>query len=151
MKIEDLLSARYQIILDYPNSLYKVGDIIYEAENLEGKTFFKTEVHKYPHIFKSIDWFKNRTESEMPKYLKFIWNDKIDDVRKVEKWLYADETESWKPIKERTLPHVINGFTHESDYEKGLFPRVSLNGWLPATEEEFNEFYKEKQKSKYGK
>jgi hypothetical protein len=144
MKIEELLSARYEVIADYPQSMYEVGYVIHESMNLEGKKFFTTEVHKYPHIFKKLDWFKDRKESEMPEYLKFVWGDKIDEIRKVKSWLYGDESESWKPIKERKLPHVINGFTYESDFDKEVFPRVSLNGWLPATKEEYNEFIKQK-------
>jgi len=47
--------AHYKVIANYPNSPYKVGYIIKEEDNLEGATFFKTEVHKYPHIFNRIN------------------------------------------------------------------------------------------------
>lgn len=134
MKIEELLSARYEVIANYPRSLYEVGHIIHESENLEGKVFFTTEVQKYPHLFKKLDWFKDRKESEMPQYLKFVYNDKIDEVRYVKDWLYHNEDKK---------SGIINGFTHESDYSTTNYPlflRVSLNGWLPATENECRQF-----------
>ena len=147
----ELLMPRYRVIADYPNNKFKVGDILYVHyhkpyhsnntctkdkifDGYTGMWIDLSEVEKHPHLFKSIDWFWGRKESDMPKYLKFVWKGKIDEARKVEKWLYEDEPKNMGQI---------NGFTHESSFEKGLFPRVSLNGWTPATEEEFNYFMNE--------
>lgn len=72
MTPEELLSPRYKIIADYPNSLYKLGQIIHERDNLEGATFFKTTIHKYPHIFKKLEWWEDRFKGDMPIYVMNI-------------------------------------------------------------------------------
>lgn len=70
MTPEELMSPRYKVILDYPGSLYKINQIVYESENLQGATFFKITVHKYPYIFKPIAWYVERLKKHMPTYVK---------------------------------------------------------------------------------
>lgn len=72
MTNEELLSPRYKVIAGYPGSLYPTGYIIDEADNLEGFTFFSTEVHKYPHIFKPLAWYEEREEKDMPSYVRNV-------------------------------------------------------------------------------
>ncbi len=65
MNIENLKLPRYKIIADYPNSHYKIDQIIHEADNLEGAMFFKSTIHNYPKIFKPLEWWEHRTLDEM--------------------------------------------------------------------------------------
>ena len=150
MTNEELMIPRFRVIADYPNNNFKVGDILYAHHNkpynndnvctkdkifdgYTSKWIDLSEVKKHSHLFQEISWWEGRNEEDMPKYLKFVWKGKIDEARKVEKWLYDN-------FKDRSNP---NGFTHQSSVDDTLFPRVSLNGWTPATEEEYNHFINE--------
>lgn len=130
---KNLMIPRFEIINTFPDSLYKVGEII-EVED------FSDEYDDYPHIYKRLPWYANRTEDQMPKYVKFVWDNTLKDVVKIHSWLhgytYSEEVNKQGPI---------NGFTHLSHISSDIFPRVSLNGWLPATEKEYLSFIKENQ------
>lgn len=132
MTIEQLIIPRFKVIADYPGNAIPVG-VIFSVNDFSIMASWPIKPDKYPHLFKKIDWWEGVAGEDMPKYLKFIWHDNIDEVEVVHSWLKTNE---W----DKTEPNPINGFSHESHSEKGLFPRVSLNGWLPATEEEFNAF-----------
>lgn len=62
----DLMRPRYKVIADYPESIHEVGDI------LSGASYEKHALYKdkYPHLFKKLEWWEERPESEMPEYLK---------------------------------------------------------------------------------
>jgi hypothetical protein len=71
-QVQELLKPRYKVIADYPASEYPVGYII------ESETFSIGDVdhncYNYPHLFKRLEWWKNRTieELESVKYVKVI-------------------------------------------------------------------------------
>lgn len=79
MKVEDLLKPRYKVLADWPESQfsskdspasmisYWVGRII-----IYGEIGVQTQIKydKYPHLFKKLEWWEDREESEMPEYLK---------------------------------------------------------------------------------
>ena len=149
MTNEELLIPRFRVLADYPFSAFPVDAIItlnkkpfHEFNSKKVLLIGLIEFEKYPHLFQKINWWWKRKDEEIPKFLKFVWEGKTDEVRQVKEWLYADESEKWKPIEKREAPHEICGFLHQSDFTDDCFPRVSINGWLPATEEEFNEFIK---------
>ena len=76
--MKNLLQPRFEVIATYPNSNYKVGDILYKIEYAteewydNGNVFIihRQEIEKYPHLFKKLAWWEKRTEKEMPKYIK---------------------------------------------------------------------------------
>jgi hypothetical protein len=92
--IDHLLTPRFEVIGPYPNSPYKVGDIM----NNHGSDGFHitttnewSEMHndnvnvhhhvpvkrflEYPNLFRPLQWWEKRTADEMPMYLK------IDNVK----------------------------------------------------------------------
>jgi hypothetical protein len=70
-KVEDLLRPRYKVIADYPNSTLSVDEIIEQIEVEEGQFLFNMGFsHNYPHLFKKLEWWEERKESEMLKYVK---------------------------------------------------------------------------------
>ena len=144
MTNEELMQPRFKVIAIYPQMNFKVGDILTTSKQIPQDSIgifidHVTEYawvytpNDYPHLFKKLEWWEGRKEEDMPKYIKFEWNGKVDEVRKVKEWLREKE---W----DKTKSTPINGFTHQSDFDSELFPRVSLNGWIPSTEEEWISF-----------
>lgn len=125
--------SRFEVIDKYPNSVWEIGDII----DCQDDMFLVKELEEYPKFYKKLNWYEKRNENEMPKYLKFIWEDELQDVVKVTTWLYDDTY-----TEEKNKTGEPNGFRHES-HNTNAFPRVSLNGWTPATENEYKQFIKQ--------
>lgn len=67
-EIKHLLKPRYKVINDYPGGIYKVGDLV-EPHAYYGFDIFPYP-HKYPHLFKSMDWWEDRGVEDMPQYIK---------------------------------------------------------------------------------
>lgn len=66
MTIENLLKPRYKVIADYPNSIYSIGEII-ECDAEEDCT-----LHKWPAIFKKLEWWEDRKPENMPEYVRCV-------------------------------------------------------------------------------
>ncbi len=152
MQIEKLLKPRFRCIDKFPLMSMEVGDIIQFENGLGtgqmsaysdwGGTLEKIEVYsdvdgfkEYPNLFKEMLWHEDRKEEDMPKYLKFIWNGEVDEVVKVKGWLHGNTVE-----EERNKKGNISGFAHASEHSSSLFPRVSINGWTPATKDEYENY-----------
>lgn len=106
MTAKELMAPRYKVIADYPNSPYKVGDIIKPDECLDC----------YSHLFKKLNWWEYRTVDQMPKRLicKAIPDD--TEIIEIEEWdmqlLYG-----WRNKKERTVASL-----HSFNPKYGYFP-----------------------------
>lgn len=81
MNTEQLLKVRYKVIADYPDSKFNEGDILVEQDekafnqftlyrNGKGIGFWNYDFGKYPHLFKKLQWWEEREESDMPEYVK---------------------------------------------------------------------------------
>ena len=96
MTAKQLLLPRFEVIADYPNSIYNIGDVLelkeitnskifHNNENfLVGNFFNQEELEKYPHLFKKLQWYEKRKEEEMPK--KVIFNENPLEEYLIEKW-----------------------------------------------------------------
>jgi len=76
-EIKELMKPRYMVIADYPLSVLAVGHII--PVNNEGDFVnviqggaWKTDITKYPHLFRKVYWAEYRMLKEMPQYVKLI-------------------------------------------------------------------------------
>jgi hypothetical protein len=81
-KIAELLKPRYKIIDDYPGLKIPVGAILI-PNRLDGtinnewvtpdksdrKNLYGYDLSKYPHLFKKLEWWHERTPDELPKYI----------------------------------------------------------------------------------
>lgn len=74
---QKLMQPRYKVIADYPGNLYRIG-LVLTADNEREETMYSA----YPHLFRKLDWWKDREPSEMPKYLRM----ERGDVRQVKGW-----------------------------------------------------------------
>ena len=72
MTKEELLKPRWKVIADYPGMLYEVGDIIPAYDNgvayiVEGDSYSMID---FPALFKKLEWWEERTQEQMPEYIK---------------------------------------------------------------------------------
>lgn len=138
--IEQLMIPRFIVVKLYPNSPFIIGDIV---ENWEVTGW---QFSSFPEIFQPLHWYKYRKEEELPEYVKFIWEKgEIQQIVKVAEWIKYD-------TKEADVDPVVVGFIY---FHNGQSCRMALNdavkfttetGWFPATEEEHEEFHKNKSK-----
>lgn len=127
MSVEDLLKVRYKVIADFPqwsSFRYKKGDIL-ELRGIhfvgEGtaKAINEKEIVDYPGIFKKLEWWEDREEKDMPKYLK-----KHDEILLIKEIDYSTNT------------ILINkGYLFTLKYY--------LQNTVPATEKEYLEYIKQ--------
>ena len=132
MTTQELISPRYKVIADYPHSLYPIGYVIHEAANLEGFTFFSTEVHKYPHIFKPLAWYEEREEKDMPAYIKIV-DKETEDPEPDIVYKLGKGKDCWFNYGEDGPYHL--------EYKNGggtLLGSFPDGRFLPATESEYN-------------
>jgi hypothetical protein len=119
MSIEDLLKPRYKVIADYPNATFKVGSVWGELDiAMFSMTTDETKPDKYPHLFKKLEWWEERSEVEIP-YLKTPAG---NSVRKVES---------------------IDLMWGRVTFVGGKVRKIKQ--WLPATEKEYEEYLQSKQ------
>lgn len=128
----DLMKRRVKVTNPYPDMKYPVGTIIeLDRETAyitkpDGETdmtgsYFITNVLKvedYPQLFRPLAWWEEREETDMPKYVKTKAGNSVRKVFSI-KGDYVSFTEQ----KYRNCKH-----------------------WLPATEEEYEHYIKQKQK-----
>lgn len=82
MTTEQLMQPRYKVIADYPGSEFAVGDIIIYQDESEEK-FFIGVTNQYPHLFKKLEWGKERKNDELPKYVSDRYVPKSSEWHKV--------------------------------------------------------------------
>lgn len=127
MTTEELLKPRYKVIAGYPNSEFEVGEIFPDCEPdlAEGfKDFTIKEMAKYPHLFRRMGWWAERTDKEIKsiQYLKLVKGENAGQVGKVDKW------------KGDPLYAIVGRFVWQLEY--GAFE--------PATETEYNNYLNSK-------
>lgn len=128
---------RFVIIADYPKLAYRVGKIltqinegssVYDCEDMPSSEVVQ-HPEEYPHLFNELYWYDKRDLDKLPTHVKHVdGNGKAIHVIKVEKYIAIKEnsTHWW------CFEYKIDEFPFET--------RMSLSDWLPATEEEYNDF-----------
>lgn len=108
MTTEQLLIPRYEVILDYPYSKFKVGKILtlrhdlfafpVLSDNMSNKpnAIGLGHAEKYPNIFRPISWWEKREISDLPIFVKILptANSKFKDnvYRIIEVQMVPNET-----------------------------------------------------------
>lgn len=80
MTVQELLKPRYKLIADYPNSEFRVGDVLefksiypYSGYALlfgSDKIISTEYLDDFKHLFKKLEWWDERKVEEMPEYVK---------------------------------------------------------------------------------
>ncbi len=120
MTPEELLIPRYKVISDWPdNAKRTVGEII-TSESESHSKYFET----YPVLFKKLEWWEDRKPEDMPAYVRCIrtpdQNIMPDMVLKTPDW-----NTTW-----------VKGSIGQTKH----FVVVNTNCFVPATEEEYNNY-----------
>lgn len=85
IQVEQLLAPRRKVIADWPfNNLFKVGDILIFFKSMDGENkeywyhheathqnFQDSWFDKFPHLFKELFWWEERSIEDLPKYVKY--------------------------------------------------------------------------------
>lgn len=129
--IEELLKPRYKVVALWPNTEFKVGQIVTDTYGLALKFY-----DNYPHLFKKLEWWEDRKPEEMPEYVKrnednmsSLSGDPL--VLIVKKHFHYGE--DWRSGN-------IDFFTAQN----GLANGYSYSGFQPATEQEYNDYINQK-------
>lgn len=130
MLIEELLKPRYKVIADYPNSRFKLDEILTQwiGNNYSGedKYFVISNVEKFPHIFSKLQWWEDREIEDLPQYLKEDLGGKV--------YYYKVEKYSYNKHKELKVGFMVDGY-YDDEF---------LEFFQPATQEEYEVFTKNK-------
>lgn len=77
--MKDLMTPRYEVIADYPESKFKIGQTVTlkEIHPYSGYSFISGDFilspewfDKYPHLFRKLQWYEKRDIKDMPEYVK---------------------------------------------------------------------------------
>ncbi len=81
MTKEQLLVPRWKVIADFPGNTFYIGEIFdLPSEFTHQQIIIKgnneeidldVDLHKYPLIFRKLEWWEDRKLEDMPKYIKF--------------------------------------------------------------------------------
>lgn len=132
MTPEELMKPRYKVIAGYPNSPYEMGLLITTDEWLWVNSNLRLadkDVDKYPHLFKKLEWWEERSVEDMPEYVK----KDNSQVYKVKEW--DDSSVVWVFVNTK----IHTGFIKECT-ETVIYPH-----YFPATKEEYEQFIVSKQ------
>lgn len=121
--MNDLLKPRFEVIADYPDNEWDVGDIIDKDWAHTGADDITVlwKISDFPHLFRKLNWWEKREESEMPIYLKFILRDETS-YYKIQKW---DMVNMLGVLNNRQCCDLL-GWNQEYTYQ-------------PSTEQEYND------------
>ena len=70
MNVQDLMIPRVKVVSGYPDSPYKVGDIMVFDGDLTIHPNGMDITSKYPHIFQPLPWYAERDIEDIPKYVR---------------------------------------------------------------------------------
>lgn len=120
LTVEELMKTRYLVLSGYPNTPFVIGEVLSEYSSIRfcnsaKACINKTQVRKYPEIFRLLNWYEERSDSEMPQFVK-------NPYRVLQ-------------VKEYDESHTL----FEAEGEIIVF---ITNHYLPATEHEYFEFLK---------
>lgn len=113
----------------YPHSEVYVGEILtldpsgYTYASDTGKWVGKAQVADFPHLFRPMPWWEGRKPEDMPEYIKYGHG----AVYKVEDW------------RENEHYGIYAVCERGEDYPLIMQPHTK-----PATEQEYNEYQKQK-------
>lgn len=142
----DLLIPRRKLMLDYPGrpESMPVGYIIYlnkfdeewyHEYTSEEPIHIDESSTRYPEIFHPLPWWSDRKMEEMPEFVKYF-----DEAGNLEYVLKVERYKSHRDIG------LFWAFEYLWENEPDI-KRMSLTGWLPATEQDYNDYINSKNKS----
>lgn len=152
MSVEDLLKPRVKCIADFWDNPFKVGEVIeadFQREHFDfftGESIgthwhtdflpkgnkdvartsysFESRFFPYPHLFKPMQWWEEREESQLPEYVKYDYS----HIAKVKKYHFL-----------KTLT-FIEFFYDINDYSDRIIGAGNISKCVPSTLQEYQTF-----------
>lgn len=125
--MEDLMIPRYKVIAGYPGAFAIVESVLDEDVIINYLLQHdEYDINKYPHLFKKLQWWEERTIREMPMNVKVIQFNistqlPLNSIHKVNVW--------------QDLPYRVAFI---------LGKEVHVRDLEPATEEQYNNYINSK-------
>lgn len=132
-QMTDLLTPRFKVILSYPKSPFEVGKIItlvtaahekalqYRWTECDGVySEYQSFFEDFPAVFEPLKWWRERTEIEMPPFLK---TKNAEEVREVIRHFAGSNLK----------------FLYKSKIDR-RYKRSLYENYLPATIDEYNDY-----------
>jgi hypothetical protein len=164
---EELTYPRFKVLVDYPGAQFHVGQVLlfnHKEEWFTGKPEWtleptitrqggKTQIYigsiePFTQVFKRLEWFEERTQDEMPRYIKYkdngnsyiekllahnpdIETDKLPHFRtkRLEHGLYYHNTSAepatrheWQKFIQKNNPHLIPRYIVQLEYPDSPYP-----------------------------
>jgi hypothetical protein len=127
-QVQELLLPRYKVIADFPGNPYVLGAIIKlkseEDARIRGSLGYlhwDFNIKMYPHLFRLLQWWEDRTEEEMPRYVK-LKHGKVYKVKRytLGKYWYARlfGHEASIPVQS-VIPATEAEFLHQQNLNNG--------------------------------
>lgn len=133
MDKKELLKPRYKVIAYYPECPYKVGEILtkwedwkYPDEEVYGNVndgVDEREIIKSTVNFKLLQWWEERSEKDMPEYVRLIIDLPYYDLKK-------GDVQKLKRIYRQSINYWCADLVG--------YPKVSVSAIEPATKEEYH-------------
>lgn len=120
-RVSELLKPRFKVIADFPDSDYKVWNI----EDRDWTKYVNGEdetdgvlwrISDFPHLFKKLEWWEERSQEEMPKYIKSIHGKICDEVLQYDFKNFGVYIKSFNSIS------------------------ADIRNFIPATEQEYTQY-----------
>ena len=147
MSTEELLKKRVKVIAPYPNSPYKVGEILTEFFFDNGNSYFSVKesgfnekvissetIKECPNIFEELEWWEDLTETDLRNLPDYIM---IDPEVEIEPPFCVYKIIKWE---------LINGELEATTYKKEKMSNNSLRLFLPSNKIEFAKYIRERNK-----
>jgi len=152
MTHEELMKPRWKVIADFPGSDFPIGRIINSSDftlrTIDGKDWLETRSfdgfhpNDFLHLFKPMKWWEERTEDELPKFIKYRKGPGRYAVHKVMK-PYPTQHPEFPAFGENfvDVDYQEDSNQGKMNCEVGILTSLemkSLRDFQPATEEEYN-------------
>jgi hypothetical protein len=131
--VEELLKPRYRLVTDYPSIPAKVGDVISENSPAHLLNYlFRSiqtldELDRFRDIFKKLEWWVDRSEHEIPEYLKYS-----------DRYLHFYHLGHEHKVKVFKISKVKRGNYGLLVFDdKGIICHHGVDNFEPATESEY--------------
>lgn len=136
-EIAELMAPRYEVIADYPNQKYKIGDILIVFDTVEqceryigSHIAVLNEAHhleKYPTIFRPVPWHYKRELCDMPQYVRV----------NAREWMGVYRVDEWVQINTGTKMYFIA-------INRNSSARLFASDVVPTTEQEYINYINQK-------
>lgn len=121
--VEELMKPRVKCIANDTSGDFEVGEILYPDS--DGFYYLYNDVgrwrlypEQYPHLFRRLEWWEERSPEDMPEYVK-----------------YASTGKVYKAIKYKNGNSIVQ--IMDDFWKIPMWNQLGEPYWIPATEQDY--------------